>query len=182
MRVSQKFLLSALVCLLLATVGCAKYKITHELESPIPIMNTCKIGSIVDELPAETPEHERPSWEDISTLENYLMEEFDKREIMKLLGSSAETDFEIQGSILEYKKGSGVLRFFIGFGAGNAKVLLNLKLVNMSDGATVFGGNFSGTVSSWEESGDKIFKQVSKDFTKQLEKRLKKLRKEQDQA
>ncbi len=178
MRLNQKLLMVLTALLLVLVVGCAQYKITHELETAISQIKTCKISEISDELPAETKDEDRPSYEDIQKLKKYLGEEFDKRVIMALMGGGADIDYEIQGSILEYKKGSGWLRFLVGFGAGNAKVVINLKLVDMTDGTTVFGGNFNGTVSGWGESGDKVFQKVSKDFTKQLEKRLKKLRKE----
>lgn len=178
----QKVLIPVMASLLVLTAGCAQYKITHELERYIPEEKTCKIGKIVDELPAGTDEVDRPSREDIGKFKNYLIDEFDKRDIMKLVSSLSDADYEVQGSVLEFKKGSGWLRFLVGFGAGNAKVLINLKLVDSNDESILFGGNFSGTVTGWGEKGEKVFQKVSKDFTKQLEKRLKKLRKEMEKT
>ena len=79
-----------------------------------------------------------------------------------------ECAYEVRGSILEYKRGSGFLRFMIGFGAGSAKVVTELSLVDLGDGGTVFSGNFEGTVGSWGESGEAMYKRVAKDFRKAL--------------
>jgi curli biogenesis system outer membrane secretion channel CsgG len=84
-------------------------------------------------------------------------------------------NLEVTGSILEYKKGSGWLRFFIGFGAGNAVVNTELRLVDASSGKLLFSGNFKQKVSGWGETGDATWKRIAKDFAKALEKQNKKL-------
>jgi hypothetical protein len=157
--------------------GCTKsYVITDVLEEPISPQKTCIIGPITDELPMGTEEGEKPSLEDIQKFKKSLSEELEKREIVTLLyQSDLEPDYEVTGSILEYKKGSGFLRFLFGAMAGSAKVVTNLKLVNAETNDVLFAGNFTGSVTSWGETGEQMFKRVSKDFSKQLEKQIKKL-------
>lgn len=180
MKLHHKSLIVTLIISLVLLGGCTKrYTITCDLNEHFEPTSTCVIGSIVDELPIDTEEAKKPSAEDIAKFKNYLLEEIEKEDIITLLGQDADsTDYEIKGSILDYKKGSGAVRFFIGLGLGDAKCIVNMRLVDGSTGLTVFGGNFTATVSSWAESGDKIFRQISKDFTKELKKQLKKLAKE----
>lgn len=101
----------------------------------------------------------------------YLAEEFANRDKLAMAISNEGCPYEVQGALLSYKKGSGFMRFLIGFGAGNSKVVTELEMIDTRDGSTVFGGNFTGEVASWTDSGDKMFKMVSRNFTKQLEKR-----------
>ena len=94
-----------------------------------------------------------------------------------------DAEYIVEGSVLEFKKGSGLVRFLIGFGAGNAKVTTELRLIKRSQSPEeqdeiIFAGNFKRSVSDWTESGDKTFENVAKDFAKALQKRLKKLEKE----
>lgn len=180
MKMYHKLLAIALILSLVLLGGCTKrYTITCDLNTYFTPDKTCVIGAITDELPIDTEESKKPSAEDIAKFKNYLTEEIEKKDIITLLGQNADsTDYEIRGSILDYKKGSGVVRAIIGFGLGDAKCVVSLRLVDTKTGLTVYGGNFTALVNDWLESGDKIFKQVSRDFTKQLEKQLKKMAKE----
>lgn len=83
--------------------------------------------------------------------------------------------YTIVGSLLEYKKGSGVARFLIGFGAGNAKTTLSLKVVDNESGSVVFAASLSETISSGMEKGDKAYERIGKNFAKALKKEMKRL-------
>ncbi len=170
----QKLLVLTLVGSLALLGGCTKhYTITCDLTQYFTPDKTCTIGAIVDELPVDTKEGKKPTAEDIAKFKNYLFEEITSRDIITLLRSNADSsDYEIRGSILEYKKGSGVVRAVFG-SPGNAECVVDLRLVEAETGQTIFGGNFTATVSDWAVSGDKIFKQISADFTRQLEEQLK---------
>ncbi|MEW6411376.1 MAG: DUF4410 domain-containing protein [Candidatus Zixiibacteriota bacterium] len=176
-------IIAAMITAILST-GCTnRYAITHDLEDWISPDRTCKIGAFADELPINTAEGDKPTIEDVAKFKECLTEEIEKYDIINLLSEDTLIpDYEIRGSFLEYKKGSGVVRFFVGFGLGNADCVMTMRLVDNSTGLTVFGGNFRATVSSGLESGDNAYRQISRDFCKQLEKRLKKLRKEQEKA
>jgi hypothetical protein len=154
--------------------GCQNYVITTDLLQPLAPTSVCNIGDIIDELPMETEDAKKPSAEAIQKFKNRIAEEISKQEIFNPASSGVDTGFyEITGSILEYKKGSGVARFFIGFGVGNAAITTSLKLINVKTKEIVFSGNFKGSVSSWGESGDKMFERVAKDFAKALKKQNK---------
>ena len=102
-----------------------------------------------------------------------------KQEIFGRISSGAESgDFEVTGSILDYKKGSGFLRFMFGMGIGAAKVTVSLRLKDMQQNKVIFDGNFIGAVSSGYESGDKMFENVAKSFAKAFKKQLDKIEKE----
>ena len=73
-----------------------------------------------------------------------------------------------------YKQGSGSMHLIFGSGAGKSAVTISLKLVKRSTKEIVFGGYFSGTVSSGFDKGDKVFETVATDFAKALEKAIKK--------
>ena len=82
---------------------------------------------------------------------------------------AGDAAYEVTGAIMQYTKGSGFLRFMIGLGAGAAKVLTEMKVVEVATGEVVFAGNFEGVVSSWTEGGgDMMFRKVAQDFAKEL--------------
>lgn len=160
-------------------LGCSpKYKVLTELEEPIARTTTCVVGEITDELPMDMDAGDKPTTEDIGRFKSYLHEELVNRKIMDITGiGDSSSDYMVRGAIIEFKKGSGFLRFLIGFGAGSASVTVTLELVDIKADRVVFSGNFKGSVSDWPEAGDKTFKKVSKNFSKALEKRIKKLNK-----
>lgn len=159
--------------------GCAKhFVITEQLEAPLERPAFFVIGDITDDLPPDIEEGKKPSSEDIGKLKNYLHEELAKRKFLSERVSGSEgAEYEIVGSIVDYKKGSGLMRALFGFWAGSANTSIALKLIDIETGDVIFGGMFEGSVSSWGESGDKMFKQISKRFSKELEKQMKKLSK-----
>lgn len=164
------------IAFVLAVSGCSKsYVITTDLADPLADQSCVQIAEVRDLLPEDTDADSRPTAEDVAKFKTYLAEEFAARKDLAMAISDAGCSYEVQGSLLSYRKGSGFLRFLVGFGAGNSKVVTELKMIDTRDGSTVFAGNFTGQVSSGVESGDKMFKAVSRDFTKQLEKRARAL-------
>ncbi|MBU8934374.1 MAG: DUF4410 domain-containing protein [candidate division Zixibacteria bacterium] len=171
--------LLVLLGLLLVFMGCTKpYKITHDLEAPIRPPSACTIGEITDGLPFDTKDEDKPTIEHIDMFRGYLEEELSKKEIFGTVGDlSADAQYRVEGTILEFKKGSGFVRFMIGFGLGSAILTVELRLIETESGITLFAGNFKRKISDWGESGDKTFENVAKDFAKELKKQLKKLNK-----
>ncbi len=166
------------VLLSLGLAGCATYKVTTPLEEPLNTTATWHIGEIRDALPADMDPEDRPSESHITLLKSHLKEQLEKKKLFQVAGAPGADVFDITGSILEFKKGSGFVRFLIGFGLGNAVLTVELQLRNRFTGEVLFSGNFKQQVSSWAESGDECFKRVAKDFAKALEKQQKKLLKE----
>ena len=167
--------------------GCAKnYRITHELEAPIDRIAIATIGEIVDMLPEDFEEGKKPTTEQIEAFKSHLTEQLRNREIFASVAyNEPDAQYVVEGSILQFKKGSGLVRALIGFGIGSAKVTTELRLIRRAKSPeeqdeVIFAGNFKQTVSDWIESGDKIFERVAKDFAKVLKKRMKKIQKQMD--
>jgi hypothetical protein len=157
--------------------GCAKkYVVTTELITPIAPPIGCTTGAIVDELPASMAEGQKPTAEDVAKLKRYIEEEVAQKGLARFLPpGDPNVAYEVSGSFLEFKRGSGIVRFFIGFGLGSANATIGLRLVDTRSGAVLFAGNFTGNVSSWAEGGDTMFRRIAGDFAKELAKQLKKL-------
>jgi len=169
--------LAVLLCGLLILFSCAKYKITHKLEQPINQPSNCSIGEIKDELPADFDEDDKPSLEHIDKFKDYLRIALIEKGIFRdVLLMNPESEYQVTGGILDFKKGSGFVRFLGLFGAGNAKVTTTLRLEDRNTGEILFAGNFKQEVSSYMESGEKIFERVAKDFAKELSKQINKLK------
>jgi len=175
MKLFRTLSLFTVAILLLLVMGCAKkYVITTELSESINTENSCLIGEIGDKLPLDFDPEKKPTIEHIDKLKNYLVKELEKKDIFSAVGlSDPSPNYVVEGNILDFKEGSGALRFFIGFGAGNAKLTVELSLINKKTNEIIFGGNFKQTVSSGGESGDAAFKRVAQDFAKALEKQFK---------
>ncbi|MCH7946800.1 MAG: DUF4410 domain-containing protein [candidate division Zixibacteria bacterium] len=178
--------LFAVMAMLIAG-GCAKnYRITHELEAPIDRIAIATIGEIVDMLPEDFDEGKKPTTEQIDAFKSHLTEQLRKKEIFASVAyDEPDAQYVVEGSILQFKKGSGLVRALIGFGIGSAKVTTELRLIRRAKSPeeqdeVIFAGNFKQTVSDWIESGDKIFERVAKDFAKVLKKRMKKIQKQMD--
>jgi len=167
------------VLALLVAAGCSKpYLITRPLDQPLSTPVVIGVGAITDDLPADTPEDKKPTAEDLDKLRHYLEDEIDKRETLRLAAEADDgRNYEVDASLLKYSRGSGALRFLVGFGAGTARATLTLELVDKDTDAVVFSGNFTGVVKSWAEGGDKMFKMIAANFAKELDKQLKSLAK-----
>jgi len=170
------YLLAILGSIVLFSACAHNYKVTTNLEQPVNELSICNIGEIRDEL--WSLEEDKPTLEHIEKFRSYLKEELEKEGVFKsILIMNPEASYEVTGSLHDFKKGSGAVRFFVGFGAGKAKLDTSLKLIDKKTGETLFAGNFKQTVGSWMESGDEIFRRVAHDFAKELKKQIKKLQK-----
>lgn len=157
-------------------LSCAKnYVIIDEMKGPFITPSVCNIGAITDELPADFPPEDKPTAESIAELKQALEEALEKEKIFEAMESPSMPDYLLTGSILDYSKGSGFLRFMFGAFAGAAQVTISLKLIDTKRDEVVFGGNFKGAVTSWAEKGSQMYKNVSKDFAKALKKQIKKV-------
>lgn len=154
--------------------GCTNYVITHGLEQPLVPSQSVFIGEMRDGLPADTDPGDKPTLEAIDNLRTCLANEITRRDLFggAELYDSSVAKYELIGAILNYKKGSGFLRFLFGM-VGNAEVTVQLELRDIGNDAVLFSGNFKGIVNDWAESGDKMFQKVSKDFVKAVEKQNK---------
>lgn len=173
----------------LMITGCTKrYALTHNLEEPLPGGPTCYIGEMKDDLPADFSPEKKPSLEDIEKFKRFLCEALADKEFFSVASAANPVGMKyvLTGSIYDYKKGSGFLRFLFGAWAGAAKVTVGLQLAEQQSGQVIFAGNFTGAVTSGSESGDEMFKRLSKDFAKALrkqsEKRAKEAEKEPDKS
>jgi hypothetical protein len=166
----------ALICLSAAAAGCApkSYVVTTPLSGVTERPTQVWIGDVQDNLPSDVEMDKKPTPEDIAKFQTYLREEIRarKRLQMDIAADSGACCYEVRAALLEYTKGSGALRFLIGFGAGKASMTTQLKLVDTRSGETVFAGNFIGKVTGSLESGSSMFRQVSRDFAKALDRGL----------
>ncbi len=174
----KRILIVALVLLAaLVFSGCVKpYTIITPLEQPIAKPSMVSVGGITDQLPLDMAEGKKPTLEDISKFRSVLEKHLEQSEVF-LLGASdsAGPAYEVRGSILEYKRGSGFMRFMFGAWAGGAKVVTHLELVERRGNQIVFSGDFTGNVTSWAESGAAMYDRVAKEFAKQIKKQSEKL-------
>ena len=175
MKTMQLSMIALCAVLLVVAAGCANYKITTPLEQPLDTAAQWRIGEIRDALPPDMEVEDKPDAYQYTVLGDKIREQIEKKKIFGNLAYSQPGQLEITGSIIEFKKGSGFLRFLIGFGAGNSVLTTELQVRNRESGAVLFSGNFKGVVSSWAESGEKCFDAVAKDFAKALQKQQKKL-------
>lgn len=170
-----------LISSLIILGGCTKpYMITTELEKPLNSGSFCIIEDMKDELPIDFPEEKKPTREALDKFNDYLIQELEKTELFRSVAFTfpSEIKYRVSGSILDYKAGSGFLRFLFGMGIGSAKVIVSLKLQDVETGEIIFSGNFDGVVSHWADTGDKVYKQVAQNFAKTIKKKHKELIKE----
>jgi hypothetical protein len=170
-------LLALLAMVVLLVSGCGKsFVITQTLEQPIAFPSKCYIGDISDNLPLGTELKDRPTVEDIDKLRGFLIERLEEEECLSLTTYNLDSArYRVQGSILDFKKGSGLMRALFGFGIGAAVLTVNLELIDQNTNEIVFAGNFSESVTSYGESGAETFKRVAKNFAKELRKQRVKL-------
>lgn len=175
MKRTQLTVIALCAVLVVVFAGCAKYKITTPLEQPLDTAAKWRMGEIVDALPPDMEVEDKPDDFQYAVLADKIREQIEKKKIFNSMADFGSGNLEIAGSIIEYRKGSGFLRFMIGFGAGSSVLTVELQVRDRTTGAVLFSGNFKGVVSSWAESGEKCFDTVAKDFAKALEKQQKKL-------
>jgi hypothetical protein len=160
-------------------LSCTNYVITTPLTTPLKSTDTCAIGIITDELPSDMDIEAKPTLEEIKMFKDELDYSLNDRGVLQMIDPSSGPAYEVTGGVLEFKRGSGVARFFIGFGVGNAKLTVALRLVDRANSdKVIFAGNFSAQVSDWTTKGDEMYKTAAKNFAKAIQKQLKKLAKE----
>jgi|WetSurMetagenome_2_1015567.scaffolds.fasta_scaffold651968_1 hypothetical protein len=170
-----------LLGMILAVIGgCSKpYVITTNLEAPVNRGLIVNVGEITDQLPVDFDVSKKPTTENIDKFKSYLEKALANQKIFGKISTGDESpDFEVTGSILDYKKGSGFLRFMFGMGIGAAKVTVSLRLKDMQQNKVIFDGNFIGAITGGFESGDKMFDNVAKNFAKAFKKQLESLEKQ----
>lgn len=160
--------------LLLASMSLAacsrSYVITTDLSAALEPSATYSVGTIVSALPANTEGDRGPTHEAITKLKSCLIEEIGNRDDLPLREMrGGRPAFVVRGRLLEYEPGSGTLRFLVGWGAGQAKLVVQLRLVSRSNGRVRFAGKFVAYTSGPLDSGDEVFRQVARNFSKQLE-------------
>lgn len=169
-----------LLCfLVISAIGCGKqYNVIQPLEEPLPRPAMVQVGSLMDQLPADTPDDKKPNLEDIAKFRDILLKHAIKSNLFVESDSNSQSPtYEIRGDLLEYKRGNGFLRFMFGMGIGSAKIRTHLDLVRSTDHAVVFGGDFYGYVGDGLVSGSDMFEQVSRNFADELKKQSKDLTK-----
>jgi len=136
------FLLLAI--LLILTAGCAKqYIITDPLVEYIPVTVSCGVGEMADELPTDFPSEKKPSLEDMIKFKHEIISAMKKRDLFATISyDHPNCEYEVSGAILDFNAGSGFARFVIGFGAGAAKVLVRISMIETATDKVVFAGNF----------------------------------------
>ena len=128
---------------------------------------------IKDELPSNVEADDHPTMENLVDFKTMLENELDKKDLIKITSFPDAAQYRIEGSIVDYKKGSGFLRFMFGALAGSAGATVNLRVIDQASGTDVYSGNYKAQVTSWMQKGSDSFKQVSKDFAKQFENQIK---------
>jgi hypothetical protein len=67
-------------------IGCAKYKVTHELEIPIDRTSACEIGDIKDLLPPDVEPEDRPTADDLDRLAHEVRTQLEQQGIFDVVG------------------------------------------------------------------------------------------------
>lgn len=145
------------------------------MDSPMEIPVILRIGAIIDELPADMSVEEKPTTEEIAKFKDLLYEELAFVEFISMTDKeTVDAIYEVRGEIIDFRRGSGVLRFAVGFGLGNSRLVVALKLVNTTTGEIFFAGNFADEVSTWLAQSDRVYESVAFDFARALKKHHKK--------
>jgi len=166
------------VCIFLLA-GCTQFVITQSLEKTIDKKAGCSIGAITDELPNGFHEGGKPTMEAIDELKDQLYYSLADAGMFSAVRRDLKgADYEVSGSILDYRKGSGCIRFFLPMG-GEAKITLELRLVDLKTNEIIFSGNFKGMVSDWKVEGNDMFVQVASDFAYEMLEDLYEIKKNQ---
>jgi hypothetical protein len=166
-------------CMIALFISCTPYVITTPLSVPFESSQRCAIGEIADALPADMDIEKKPTIEEINMFKDELDYVLNEKDVFEMVDYSGDPIYEVSGDLLSFKRGSGVARFFIGFGIGSAKMTIALKLIDLADSSKViFAGNFSAEVSDWATKGDQMYKTTANNFAKALKKELKRINKE----
>lgn len=153
------------LAVLAAGAGCSRQLVITQpfnvaSEAPL-ILNVAPIGLA---LPLDTRESAKPRPEELLRLQQLI-----HAELMRASLTTAPDDrgrsvtYEVQGSIVAFKRGNGLVRFFGAFGLGTARTIAHLRIVELSTGQVVFAGNFVGVVAGWS-FGERALHQIARMF------------------
>lgn len=174
----RSFHVALIACaVILLCVGCTKtYLVTQPLETPLATPPTCSIGEFADGLPLDMPPEDKPDLEHIQKFREFIFNSLQKEGCVEVFeGDAQHGTYEVNGTILEFKRGSGFLRFLFGAFAGTGELTVFMQLVDVKTKDQVFAGNFTEKVTSYMESGDKTFERIAQKFAKELRKQQEKL-------
>jgi len=158
----------AILWLLASSPGCvSQFAITQPLEANFPRPLVVSIGDIGVAVPLDTQAGKKPGQEELQMFERFLYQELAKAGIpMAQPGAKNPATLQVQGSLIEFKRGNGFARFFVGPVAA-ASVTANLRLVEPDSGRVVFAGNFVGVVAGWS-FGEEAFRRAATGFAAAL--------------
>ena len=150
---------------LVGGAGCSRQcVITQRFNVPSDaplILNVAPIGLA---LPLDTREIAKPRPEELLKLEQFIRAELVRASLtMTPEARGRLVSYEVQGSVVAFKRGSGLVRFFGTFGLGTARTIAHLQIVELSTGQVVFAGNFAGVEAGWR-FGEEAFRQIAKMF------------------
>ncbi len=171
MAKASKLMTCVAICLTAVLLGCGRpYVVTRDLTRSFDVQATCRIGELADALPPDHPASERPTAEDLGKLKAFLRDELQKRPIFARVGLDLPgANYEVSGEVCGYTRGSGLVRFLIGMGAGKANMNVALRVVDLQTNEIVFAGNFSREVASGLESGADVYLRIASDFANALQ-------------
>ncbi len=157
-----------IVALNLGCVNVNQFAITQPLDAPLSRRPVVSVGEITTALPLDMQATKKPRPEELQKLQQVIAAELRNAGvgIASPIGG-AVVPLEVQGTLLDFDRGNGLVRFFVGFGLGQATLTANLRLIDHSSGHTVFAGNFVGAVSGWTE-GDEAFRRLAVSFATAL--------------
>ncbi len=182
MTSKRLFMLFSTALIFCGVTSCTPYKITLPLEKPINPPATCTLGEISDGLPMKMEESARPTLEEVNKLRAHLYNELNSVELFEMLADGdTSARYEVGGTIEHFKRGSGIARFLIGFGLGNAQLIVKLEMYDRLEKQYIFGGDFKAEVADWLTKGDEVFKRAGRDFARTFAKQQKKLIKAEEQ-
>lgn len=165
----------ALLLLMLVAGGCTPYAVLTPLEKPMETPSKLTMGAITDRLPLDMEDQDKPTMEEIQKFKDLLFNELSKKEFIEMLEhNSPDARYEVNGEVIEYKRGSGALRFLVGFGAGNARILTTMSLIDKTSDEKVFSASFKAEIGDWMTKGDEMYNKIAKNFAKAVEKEQKK--------
>jgi hypothetical protein len=163
-------LYTILFCLI-SFVGCVSYRETTPLERPLNRSARWNVGEISLALPSDARVDEAPDEFQLAAFADRLREQIKKAEVFNLPPDTGTGEVEVTGTIIDYGKGSGPLRFLFGVGSGTAYVTVEMQVRDRETGVVLFSGNFIGEVTHWAEKGDKSFDHVAQEFAQTLKRR-----------
>ncbi len=186
---------------LLGLAGCAPQ--TWVVVTPVtarpPANQTLIVGEVVDALPADTPLETRPEMARFEKFRSFLVNDLKGLTRVEAGGQSvmggtsssgnhvfssvalgpadssyADSTLVLTGRVLSYTTGSRMARYFIGFGAGKGKCVIEMRLRQRGRPSDVFVANFKGQLVGglYGGSAQDMFRMVSLDVTRCLKKTL----------